>query len=263
MLPPAGTPIPSASDGLLGLGCVGDPRLHHRRCRLGPRLARVWFPGGDGEAAAASRPWNKSLRSCPRLVGVYSGAGKGFVRAGWTGAGGLAEVRSYPVLGLSKIGVGSSALLLCFVRASLERCRGIVDGLMVVGVLDLSGSRAAAGWCCAQVQGWSSMGCVPGRSSSTVCCICGSSQSLCAKVLLQPLMPLPFSFFSGEGLAAVGGGRRRRMMVLRSGKDLTDLVVIFSLSKVFSAKECGQLSPVYLPSTFLYLYCLVFVFFLV
>ena len=51
------------------------------------------------------------------------------------------------------------------------------------------------------------------------------------------------------------------MMVLQSGKDLTDLAVIFSLSKVFSAKECGQLSPVYLPSTFLYLYWLVFVFF--
>jgi len=53
------------------------------------------------------------------------------------------------------------------------------------------------------------------------------------------------------------------MMVLRSGKDLTDLVVFFSLSKVFSSKECGQMSPVYLPSTFLYLYCLVFVFSLI
>lgn len=134
VLSPARPLISPASGGLLGLGCMGDPRLHRRRCRLGPRLARVWFPSGDGEAAAASRPWNKSLRSRPRLVGVYSGAGKGSVRAGLTGAGGLAEVRSYPVLVLSDVGVGSSTLLLCFVRASLERCRGIVDGLMVAGV---------------------------------------------------------------------------------------------------------------------------------
>ena len=167
-----------------------------------------------------------------------------------------------PVLGYSGVGVCSSTACPGMWKALMARCSRPAVGFVVVRLMgsrvSIAGFRRRA-----RAHGQRSMGCVPGRSTSTVCCICGSSQSLCAKVLLQPLMPLPFSFFSGEGLAAVGGGRRRRVMVLRSGKDLMDLVVIFSLSKVFSAKECGQLSPVYLPSTFLYLYCLVFVFFLV
>jgi len=70
----------------------------------------------------------------PVLLVFTPAPAKESVRAGLTGAGGLAEVRSYPVLVLSDVGVGSSTLLLCFVRASLERCRGIVDGLMVAGV---------------------------------------------------------------------------------------------------------------------------------
>jgi len=56
VLPPAGTPIPSASDGLFGLGGVGDPCIFCRRCRLGPSSSRFSFPGGVGEAAATATP---------------------------------------------------------------------------------------------------------------------------------------------------------------------------------------------------------------
>ena len=65
-----------ASGGPRGLGCGGDLCFLDRRCRVGPRLARLGFPGGDGEAAAAAQPWNKSLRPHPRFVGVHSGAGE-------------------------------------------------------------------------------------------------------------------------------------------------------------------------------------------
>lgn len=49
MLPPARSPVPSASGGPRGLGCVGNRRLFVRRCRIGPRVSRSRCP------AAASR----------------------------------------------------------------------------------------------------------------------------------------------------------------------------------------------------------------
>ena len=78
VLPPAGTPIPSASDGLFGLGGVGDPCILCRRCRLGPSSSRFSFPGGVGEAAAMAAPWNKSLLSRLRFVCASSGADEGY-----------------------------------------------------------------------------------------------------------------------------------------------------------------------------------------
>ena len=56
MLPPAGSPFPSASGGRWALGYEWERRRSFRRCRLGTSLSRVWFPAA---AAAASR--NKVL----------------------------------------------------------------------------------------------------------------------------------------------------------------------------------------------------------
>ena len=85
VLPPARPLIPVASGGPLGLGCEGDLRFSAGRCilgcSLGPRLSRVGFPGGGGEAAAA-QPWNKSLRPCLRFAGVRFRAGERPVREG-------------------------------------------------------------------------------------------------------------------------------------------------------------------------------------
>ena len=262
MLLPAGAPILYASGGPRVLGCVENQRLLARQCSLGPSFSRVRSPGGGDEAAAATSPWNKSLRSRPRLVGVHSGADAGSVGVEFTGAGGLAVVSFLPDLGLSKVGVSFSVLLPSMVWASMKRCRGMVAGLVVVWLLVLSSFLAAAGWRCAQVQGRRSTGCVPGRWSSTVCCLCGSLQSLRAMVLLLAEVSLLFFPSSGGGLAVVGGRRRRWMVAVLSRIDLRDLVVIPSLCKVFSAR-CGHLSPLYLLSMVLYLYCRVYVLFLV
>ena len=135
MLLPAGAPVPHASGGPRGPGCVESPRLFARQCRLGPSSSRCVFPGGDDETGAAPSPWNKSLRSRLRLAGVYSDANEGFVRAEFTGAGGLAEVRFFLDLGFSDAGVCSSVFQPSMVGMSMERCRrtvvGIEDGRLV------------------------------------------------------------------------------------------------------------------------------------
>jgi hypothetical protein len=66
MLPPARSPFPSASGGLLAFECVWERRLSVRRCRLGPRFSRVVFP--------AARSMRRRLRikssALPRLGGA-------------------------------------------------------------------------------------------------------------------------------------------------------------------------------------------------
>jgi len=89
VLPPAGTPIPSISGGSSSLGCVGDPRLLARWCRVGPRSSRFRFPGAVGEAVTAAVRRNKSLRLLHRLGGAFSGVGEGLVRRGLTELGAL------------------------------------------------------------------------------------------------------------------------------------------------------------------------------
>jgi len=150
-----------------GSGCVESPRLFARQCRLGPSSSRCVFPGGDDETGAAPSPWNKSLRFRLCLAGVYSDANEGFVRAEFTGPGGLAEVRFFLDLGFSDVGVCSSVFQPSMVGMSMERCRRTVVGIEDGRLVDL-GFYLAACWCCAQVHGRRSMGCVPGRSSSTV-----------------------------------------------------------------------------------------------
>ena len=133
MLPPAGTPIPSASDGLLGLGCVGDPRLLVWWCRVGPRLSRFRFPGAVGEAVTAAARRNKSLRLLHCLGGAFSGVGEGLVRAGSVGAGCLPAVRLLPVLGDSEVGYMAATLHPGMAWRSLAGCRGLAVGLRFAG----------------------------------------------------------------------------------------------------------------------------------
>ena len=53
VLLPAGAPVPHASGGPCGPGCVESPRLFARQCRLGLSSSRCVFPGGDDETGAA------------------------------------------------------------------------------------------------------------------------------------------------------------------------------------------------------------------
>jgi len=159
----AGAPVPHASGGPRGPGCVESPRLFARQCRLGPSSSRCVFPGGDDETGAAPSPWNKSLRSRLRLAGVYSDANEGFVRAEFTGAGGLAEVRFFLDLGFSDVGVCSSVFQPSMVGMSMERCRRTVVGIEDGRLVDL-GFYLAACWCCAQVHGRRSMGASPAEA---------------------------------------------------------------------------------------------------
>ena len=263
VLLPAGAPVPHASGGPRGPGCVESPRLFARQCRLGPSSSRCVFPGGDDETGAAPSPWNKSLRSRLRLAGIYSDANERFVRAEFTGAGGLAEVRFFLDLGFSDAGVCSSVFQPSMVGMSMERCRRTVVGIEDGRLVDL-GFYLAACWCCAQVHGRRSMGCVPGRSSSTVFCLCVSFQSIRAMVLLPTLVSSLWLPCSGVGLANNGGRRRQQQKVdVESTKDLWDLIVIFLLCKVFCVSWCVHLSSLYVSRVYLYLVCLVYVFALV
>jgi hypothetical protein len=70
VLPPVRLPFPSASGGLLALGCGWERWLSVRRYRLGPRVSRVWFPGDVGKAMAAMSWRNKSSRTLPHPVGA-------------------------------------------------------------------------------------------------------------------------------------------------------------------------------------------------
>ena len=162
MLPPAGTPIPSISGGSSSLGCVGDPRLLARWCRVGPRSSRFRFPGAVGEAVTAAAWRNKSLRLLHRLGGVLSGVGEGSVRAGSNGAGYLAVVRILPVLGDSEVGVGFLMFWRGMFQASVKRCRVMAVGVVAAWWVDLCFSLAARRRRLAQIHAQGSSGCVPG-----------------------------------------------------------------------------------------------------
>ena len=150
VVPPAGAPVPSASGGPPGLGCVGDPCLLVRRCTVGPSLSRFACPGDAGEAEAAAALWNKSLRSCPRFGDVISGAGERPVRAGSDGAGCLAAARFCPVVGGSDVGVGSPVLHPGMGLALVLLYRGMAYGMKDVWWVDW---RLVAGVGCSSMVG--------------------------------------------------------------------------------------------------------------
>ena len=177
VVPPAGTLILSASDGLLGLGCVGDPRLQRRRCTVGTSLSRSLCPGDAGEVEAAAALWNKSFRPRPYLGGVVSGAGERPVKAGSDGAGGSATAELRPVLGDADVGVHSSLLKPGMVLAVVMFYRGMAKGLVEARWMDWLLFFAAC-WRWVLFHGRRSSGCVPGRCASTLFFFCGSFQSL-------------------------------------------------------------------------------------
>ena len=257
MLPPAGTPIPSASDGLFGLGGVGDPCILCRRCRLGPSSSRFSFPGGVGEAAATAAPWNKSLLSRLRFVCASSGADEGYVRAEYTGAGGLAMALVLPVLGYSGVGVCSSTACPGMWKALMARCSRPAIWFVVVRLMGLRvsivGFRRRA-----RAHGQRSMGCVPGRYAFTVSFYGGSFQSLCAMVFLLTLVSTLLSSLVGS--PAEDGEGRRRTADGRVAEDFLDLCVIFLFFRVFCANMGGQLCLLYCSRSFLYVYGVMYAF---
>jgi len=254
---PAGAPIPSASGGLLGLGCVGDPRLLAQRCTVHPSLSRFRFSGGVDEAAVAAALWNKSFWSRPRLGGVTSGAGEGPVKAESDGAAGLAAARSRLLLGDSDVGVPSSMLLPGLVLVLVLLYRGMVLGFEDVWWVDWHlGFGACQRW--VPVLGRSNLGCVPGRCASSVRSCCGLCQSLCAMKLFPALVSLLFVSFSGGGLPTDGARRRRRLESGASTKGPLGVFVIFLLLRDLRARFGGLPSLLYASSRSLYLYCLLY-----
>lgn len=234
MLPPARPLIPVASGGPLGLGCEGDLRFSAGRCRLGcslgPRLSRVGFPGGVGEAAAAAQPWNKSLRPCLRFAGVRFRAGERPVREGSLDSGWrLAAAGSFSVLVDLFLGSCSPA-----VRASVEFRRGKAVGSWasrwMVRCFFLAVCRREA-----LIHGCGSPGCVPDRGSFMKFIYCGSFQSQCAMgFLLASVVLLLFASSSGHGFSIDGGGRR--WWWSGGAEDPVDLVVIYFLLGSFVRK---------------------------
>jgi len=262
VLPPAGTPIPSISGGSSSLGCVGDPRLLARWCRVGPRSSRFRFPGAVGEAVTAAARRNKSLRLLHRLGGAFSGVGEGLVRAGSDGAGCLAAAGLLPVLGDSEVGDMAAILHPGMAWRSPVCCRGLAVGLRFAGWVDrfsFLAVRRRGG----RIHGQRSSGCVPGRCAFFVLLYCGSCQSFAAMGFL--LVSEFMSSCSGAGHGHGGGRRRRRrrLVATASAKDLLDFVVFFSFFRVFCANVRGQLVPLYASSRCLYrlglvhVYCLV------
>lgn len=188
---PARLLVPFAAGGPLGLGCEGDQRVYARRCRLCPSVSRLEFPGSAGEAAAVVQPWNKSLRSCPRFIGVCSGAGEGAVRVELADLRDLADARFFSNLGGSAVGCCSSALSSGTIRVSSGWCRLAAGALVVVWWVDLCFFFVARRRC-VQVYGQRGVGCVPGRCSYMVILFRGSLSK-----------PLCDGTFSGYGALAV------------------------------------------------------------
>lgn len=240
VVPPAGTLILSASDGLLGLGCVGDPRLQRRRCTVGTSLSRSLCPGDASEVEAAAALWNKSFRPRPYLGGVVSGAGERPVKAGSDGAGGSATAELRLVLGDSDVGVHSSLLKPGMVLTVVMFYRGMAKGLVEARWMDWLLFFAAC-WRWVLFHGRRSSGCVPGRCASTLFFFCGSFQSLWAMGLLSIWVML--SLFLNPGVPDNGGGGRRRRRPWTAGtKASQNFVVIFFFCRDFCANWLGQLS---------------------
>ena len=146
MLSPAGTPIPSASDGPFGFGCVGERCFSVRRCRLCTSLSSLRVPGDDDETAISSAYWwNKFFQPRSRPVGVHSGARWRLVKVRSAGFGASASI-----LGSSCTGVMScSASRLVPVEAMTSQCIG-------------AKGKLEGPWCCGA---WSCF--VPGGSGSS------------------------------------------------------------------------------------------------
>ncbi|KAK8444950.1 hypothetical protein SEVIR_9G230755v4 [Setaria viridis] len=98
------------------------------------------------------------------------------------------------------------------------------------------------------------MGCV----KFSVKFYCGSSQSLCAMVLLLASAFLSSSSCFGAGLADDGGGRRAKTAA--STEDPEDLFVIFPFYRALSARCVGQLFLTFLHLSRMYLYCCVYLY---
>ena len=245
MLPPARSPVPFASGDLRGLGCEGDQRFSAWWCRLCPRASRLGFPGGVVEAAATAAPWNKVLQPRPRLGGVSSSVGEGFVRVASTGLWCFAAVEPSSSHGGSSCGDGCSALHLGMIRVPVDRCGWTEFGFVVVrwtdSCLGCPVYRREI-W----IRGQGSSGCVPGRCAFLGSFCCGSLQSLWAMGL--PLVLELQSFSSEAGALDGGGGRRRRRRRSWTCAKVPQGVVVFSLfCRGFCAKCIGQLSFCILP----------------
>ena len=95
----------------------------------------------------------------------------------------------------------------------------------------------------------------PGRCPFMDLFYCGSNQSLGAMVF--PLTQVaPFSPISISSFGMDGGGRR--VVRVASAEESKDLVVIFSISKVFCVSLAGQLSSLYFSRRCLYLHSCVY-----
>lgn len=198
--------------------------------RGGAWKLRLVFPSGGGLVEVAPLLWNKFLRPVFHSAGVCSGAGGWRGRRELSGSGGFANAGSFPDLGGSCLGVCCSAIQ-----------PGMAVGLVVAWWVDLCCFFAASRRI-VQAHGQISMGCV----KFSVKFYCGSSQSLCAMVLLLASAFLSSSSCFGAGLADGGGGSRAKTAA--STEDPEDLFVIFPFYRVLSAR-CGM-----------YLYCCVYLY---
>lgn len=245
MLPPARSLFPFASGAPWGFGCVGDPRIFARRCRLGPRFARGVFPGDVGEATAVAAPWNKLSRSRPRPAGAPLRCRR---RARGGGVLGVEPLYRSPWLGFPHLGEVMG--LPAFWSEDAKGAAGFVEA----GGLDRP--RASLGGCRrrwrGRVYGKVYLGRVPGRRdlgdalipSPEAGVYCGSIQSFYALGF-----PLLWVRRSPELLVPVG---RRRFPANMKSSVSRDLVVIFNFSRVLRARWFGQLSLLYPSSWFLY-----------
>ena len=243
VLSPAGTPIPSASDGPFGFGCVGEGCFSVRRCRLCTSLSSLRVPGDDGETATSSAHWwNKSFRPRSRPVGVHSGARWRLVKVRSAGFGASASI-----LGSSCTGVMScSASRLVPVEAMTSQCigcKGEAGGSVVLWSVELLCPRRQR-----QLVLQERLGRVPGRCVLKVVSIpfpgtggcCGSFRSFHAKLVV---------LFYGE-LCCSGGFQRPTMWSTIGASAL--LFVFLSFSRSFCVSRVEQLFFPYPVPLYLY-----------
>ena len=238
VLPPADSPFPSASDGLVGLGGEGNVRIPTRRCRLGFLRFRIWSSRRARVVEAARQPWNKVLRPSFHLVVTRSGAGDGLV--------------GFVLVGFGAPDLDEPCTRVCCRQAWPAALREVTSGEAVRFAdvrFDGLVLPSPVLWQDCQVKAQVSAGRVPGRWPFTVFFpsmagfVCGSCQSLCAMVLSWACgWRLLFVFSSGAWL---GGGFRRLTATPVVAEALRDLIVIFWFVWGLCEVWLGQLSPLY------------------
>ena len=210
-------------------------------CRLGPRVSRLGFPSGGGEAVAAASRWNKSSRTLPRPVGASLRQRRRARGGGTPCVECLFRSLRSAVLPLG-VHRGEVGVNFCFQgwRGCFRVCGGVEDGSssktlwrrwLSTASFDLRPRELGA-----RPQPTDLQRQLISFLGTSV--FFGSAQSLCA---------MEFSWTSGRWClfaAASGGERRRSLLAAMASTGTRGVVVIFALSRVLCASRVEKLSSV-------------------